>query len=138
MSKQAEGGRAPQRALHLIGLWYLLGAILLLVVAALSLLPVPDVGVGDKFSHVVTYVFLGGWFGLLAANWRVLCWSAVGLMAFGILLELLQGMTSYRYAEWGDVLANGGGILIGIAVYFTPLMRVLEFVDRRLSLIFMR
>jgi glycopeptide antibiotics resistance protein len=59
-------------------------------------------------------------------------------MAFGILLELLQGMTTYRYAEWGDVLANVSGILIGITVYLTPLTRVLGFVDRRLSLILSR
>ena len=59
-------------------------------------------------------------------------------MAYGALLELLQGMTSYRYAEWGDILANCCGILIGVLVYFTPLTRVMEFVDRRLSLIFSR
>jgi len=138
MSGKAGGGMLPQGGLNLIRLWYLLGAMMLLGVGALSLLPMPDVGVGDKFSHVVTYVVLGGWFGLLAANRRVLCWTVVGLMAFGILLELLQGMTTYRYAEWGDVLANGSGILIGITVYLTPLTRVLGFVDRKLSLILSR
>ena len=129
---------SPPDGLKLIRLWYLLGAMMLLGVGALSLLPLPDVGVGDKFSHVVTYVFLGGWFGLLAANWRILCWTVVGLMAYGILLEFLQGMTTYRYAEWGDVLANGSGILIGITVYLTPLSRVLALVDRKLSLILSR
>ena len=129
---------SPPDGLNLIRLWYLLGAMMLLGVGALSLLPLPDVGVGDKFSHVVTYVFLGGWFGLLAANWRILCWTVVGLMAYGILLEFLQGMTTYRYAEWGDVLANGSGILIGITVYLTPLSRVLALVDRKLSLILSR
>jgi len=138
MSENTEGGKAPQHGLHLIRLWYLLGAMMLLVVGALSLIPMPDVGVGDKLSHLVTYVFLGGWFGLLAANRRVLCWTVVGLMAYGILLELLQGMTTYRYAEWGDVLANGSGILIGVVVYFTPLARLLGYVDRKLSLIFSR
>jgi len=129
---------SPPDGLKLIRLWYLLGAMMLLGVGALSLLPLPDVGVGDKFSHVVTYVFLGGWFGLLAANRRILCWTVVGLMAYGILLEFLQGMTTYRYAEWGDVLANGSGILIGITVYLTPLSRVLALVDRKLSLILSR
>ncbi len=138
MSEFTEGGKAPQRGLHLIRLWYLLGAMLLLVVGVLSLLPMPDVGVGDKLSHLVTYVFLGGWFGLLAANRRVLCWTVVGLMAYGVLLELLQGMTTYRYAEWGDVLANGSGILIGVTVYFTPLTRLLGYADRKLSLILSR
>lgn len=138
MSENTENGKAPRRELQLIGLWYLLGVMLLLVVGALSLIPLPDVGVGDKLSHLVTYVFLGGWFGLLAANRRILCWTVAGLMAFGILLELLQGMTTYRYAEWGDVLANGSGILIGVAAYFTPLTRVLGYVDRKLNLILSR
>lgn len=138
MSENIESGRERQRGLHLIRLWYLLGAMMLLVVGTLSLLPMPDVGVGDKLSHLVTYVFLGGWFGLLAANRLALCWTIAGLMAYGALLELLQAMTSYRYAEWGDVLANGSGILIGVLVYFTPLTRAMEFVDRRLSLIFSR
>lgn len=138
MSENTEDGKTPRRELQLIGLWYLLGVMLLLVVGALSLIPLPDVGVGDKLSHLVTYVFLGGWFGLLAANRRILCWTVAGLMAFGILLELLQGMTTYRYAEWGDVLANGSGILIGVAAYFTPLTRVLGYVDRKLNLILSR
>ena len=138
MSGKAGIEMSPPDGLKLIRLWYLLGAMMLLGVGALSLLPLPDVGVGDKFSHVVTYVFLGGWFGLLAANRRILCWTVVGLMAYGILLEFLQGMTTYRYAEWGDVLANGSGILIGITVYLTPLSRVLALVDRKLSLILSR
>ncbi len=138
MGENTEARKAPQRGLHLIRLWYLLGAMMLLGVGALSLMPMPDVGVGDKLSHLLTYVFLGGWFGLLAANRRVLCWTVVGLMAYGILLEMLQGMTTYRYAEWGDVVANGSGILIGVALYFTPLTRLLGYADRKLSLMFSR
>ncbi|MCP4388019.1 MAG: hypothetical protein GY802_06975 [Gammaproteobacteria bacterium] len=124
--------------LKLIRCWYLLGALMLLGVATLSLMPMPDVGVGDKLSHVVTYIFLGGWFGLLAANRQVLGATVVGLMAYGILLELLQGMTTYRYAEWGDVVANASGILIGVLFYFTPLTRLLALVDRKLALVLSR
>ncbi len=122
----------------LIRVWYLFGALMLIAVAALSLLPMPDVGVSDKLSHVVTYVFLAGWFGLLAANWRILAATVVGLMAYGILLELLQGMTSYRYLEWADMVANGSGILIGALCYFTPLKRVLALVDGKLALLLSR
>jgi VanZ family protein len=124
--------------LKLIRFWYLLGALMLIVVGALSLLPMPEVGVSDKLSHVVTYVFLAGWFSLLAPGWRVLAVTVIGLMAYGIVLELLQGMTSYRYLEWADMLANGSGIAIGALFYFTPLRRVLALVDRRLALLLSR
>ncbi len=124
--------------LKLIRAWYLLGALMLLGVGALSLLPMPDVGVSDKLSHVVTYVVLAGWFGLLAANWRILIATIFGLMAYGILLELLQGMTAYRYLEWADMVANGSGILIGALFYFTPLTRMLALVDRKLARVLLR
>lgn len=135
MRENTQSGLPTRDGLKLIRVWYLLGVLMLLIVGGLSLLPLPDVGVGDKLSHVVTYVFLAGWFSLLAANRRILGWTVVGLMAYGMLLELLQGMTAHRYAEWADVLANGIGILVGILVYFTPLPRVLGYVDRKLALL---
>jgi VanZ family protein len=124
--------------LRLIKLWYLVGGLLLIAVGAISLLPVPDVGVSDKLSHVITYLLLASWFSLLAANRKVLGWTIAGLILYGMLIELLQGMTGYRYPEWGDVLANGIGVLAGALIYFTPLTRVLQFVDRRLALILSR
>ncbi len=119
--------------LKLIRAWYLLGALMLLLVGVASLMPAPQVGVGDKVSHVATYAVLGAWFGLLASNRLVLSWTIVGLLGYGILLELLQGTTSYRYAEWADVVANGGGILIGTTLHFTPLKRLLAYVDQHLA-----
>ncbi len=121
--------------LKLIKIWYLLGGLMLLMVGTVSLMPVPDVGVNDKFSHLLTYFFLGGWFGLLAVNRATLVWTFVGLVAYGILLELLQGMTAYRYAEWGDVLANASGTMAGILLYFSPLRRLLSYVDSKLALV---
>jgi VanZ family protein len=129
---------ASSPGLKLVKLWYLLGGLMLLLVGAVSLMPVPDVGVNDKFSHLVTYFFLGGWFSLLATNRVSLGWTIVGLIAYGILLELLQGMTAYRYAEWGDVLANASGTMVGILLYFSPLPRLLRFVDRKLALLWLR
>ena len=118
-----------ETALGLRGLWYACGAGLLIVVAALSLMPVPDVGVGDKLSHVLTYALLGGWFGLLARRPSALGKVFVGLLAYGALIELMQGMTGYRTAEWGDLLANGIGLLAGLPLYFTPFRRLLYRVD---------
>ena len=111
---------------------------MLLAVGALSLMPVPDIGVSDKLAHVVTYFLLAAWFSLLATNRIALCWTFVGLVGYGILIELLQGMTGYRFAQWGDVVANGIGIAAGILLYFTPLPRVLRFIDNRLARIFLQ
>jgi VanZ family protein len=124
--------------LKLARFWYLLGGLMLLLVGLVSLMPVPDTGVNDKFSHLVTYFILGGWFGLLAASRVSLGWTIVGLIAYGMLIELLQGMTTHRYAEWGDVLANAGGTLAGILLYFSALPRLLRFVDRKLALLWLR
>jgi glycopeptide antibiotics resistance protein len=57
------------------------------------------------------------------------------LFAYGILLELLQGLTAHRYAEWGDVLANASGTMAGILLYFSPLPRLLIYVDNKLAII---
>jgi VanZ family protein len=38
------------------------------------------------------------------------------LLLYGGLIEVLQALTPYRYAEWFDVLANAAGLLIGWAV----------------------
>ena len=124
--------------LKLVKVWYLLGGLMLLMVGAVSLMPVPDVGVNDKASHLVTYFFLGGWFSLLATSRVSLGWTIGGLIAYGILLELLQGMTDYRFAEWGDVLANASGTIAGIMLYFSPLPRLLRFVDSKLALLLLR
>lgn len=131
-------GDNPRSPLTLAVAWYVIGATLLLGVAVVSLVPGPDIGVSDKLSHLVTYFLLAGWFSLLATNRITLGWTVIALIAYGMLIELLQGMTAYRYPEWGDVLANGVGVLIGILLYFSPLPRLLRFIDARLARLWMQ
>jgi VanZ family protein len=106
---------------------------MLIAVAVVSLVPAPDIGVSDKASHLFTYFLLAGWFGLLAHDRVVLGWTLAALIGYGILLELLQGLTGYRFAEWGDVVANSIGAVAGVTLYFTPLRRLFRFVDNRLA-----
>ena len=119
--------------LKLLWLWYVLGALLLVLVAVVSLMPAPAVGVSDKLSHVLTYLILGAWFALLAANRRILAWTLLGLIGYGMLIEWLQGMTGYRYAEWGDVLANGAGTVAGSVLHFTPLRTLFRYIDNQIA-----
>lgn len=137
MAAQTTSGTLPA-ILQLRRLWYGCGAALLLAVGLLSLLPVPDIVVGDKLSHLVTYALLGAWFSLLAARPGALVAVFFGLLGYGALIELLQGMTAYRYAEWADLLANGIGILLGLPFHFTPLRRLLLRIDALLAGLLLR
>ena len=119
--------------LQLIRLWSAMGIVMLMAVAFVSLMPAPDVGVSDKLSHLLTYFLLAGWFGLLARNPVILGWTVVALIVYGMIIELLQGQTGYRFAEWGDVIANGAGCVVGATLYFTPLRRLFYCVDATLA-----
>ena len=71
---------------------------------------------GDKVMHLSSYVAMSIWFAALYERrhaWRV----GIALFAFSGLIEVLQYLMPYgRAAEWGDMAANGLGILIGLAV----------------------
>ncbi len=118
--------------LQLIRLWLAIGVGMLVAVAIVSLMPAPDVGVSDKLAHLLTYFLLAAWFALLARSRIVLGWIVVALIAYGMIIELLQAQTGYRFAEWGDVVANSVGCFAGATLYFTPLRRLLRFVDSTL------
>jgi len=120
------------QTLRLIWLWAAIGFAMLVVVAFVSLMPAPGVGVNDKVSHLLTYCLLAGWFGLLARNLAILVWTIVALIGYGMIIELLQGQTGYRFAEWEDVVANSMGCLVGATLYFSPLRRLLRSVDAML------
>ncbi|MNJ74215.1 VanZ like family protein [compost metagenome] len=47
-----------------------------------------------------------------------------GLLGYGVLIELLQGLTGYRFAEWADLLADGLGIALGVLAYVVLRPRV--------------
>ena len=44
--------------------------------------------------------------------WRI----ALGLLVYGVLIELVQRMLSYRSAEWLDVAADMAGIMAGLLI----------------------
>lgn len=129
--RESSAGKHADLRLGLI--WYGFGALLLLAVAVLSLMPMPSTGVNDKLSHLVTYFTLAGWFSLLAGKRSALAWTLAAVIAYGGLIELLQALTSYRQPEWADMLANSLGAATGIWLHFTPLRRLLLVVDRGLA-----
>lgn len=90
----------------------LLFAIAMLGILVMSLLPVshPDFSPNDKLNHLMAY---GGLMMLGALGWSKHMVVAVGLVGFGVVIEGLQGMTSYRVFSVADMLANGAGVMLG-------------------------
>jgi len=118
--------------LHLRKTWTGIGYVLLVAVAVLSLVPGPDVGGSDKLLHFFTYLLLSGWFSLVVKNLKSLWLVLFGLIAFGLLLEYLQGLTSYRMQDINDAMANSLGVMVGIASRFSLLRDTMVKVDRYL------
>ena len=73
----------------------------------------------DKADHVLAFAVLGivGLWAWPQAQVRV----SVGLLGYGGFIEVLQGMTGYREADWHDFAADAIGI--GVALLATRLLR---------------
>lgn len=91
------------------------GWLLVTLVSVLSLMPNPpepfSFSYVDKVEHGMAYAALSLWFCqlYLGAHQRVV----VALIAMGVLIEILQGLSGYRYFEYADMLANSTGVLLG-------------------------
>jgi VanZ family protein len=87
----------------------LLGSILVL-----SLLPIghPSASPNDKVNHFIAYgsLMLVGYGG-----YRSFKWVGLFVIAWGVLIEGLQGLTSYRLLSYADILANSAGVVLGAA-----------------------
>lgn len=95
----------------------LIGVALILAIAIGSLMPappLPDTPDSDKIAHLLGYAVLSGWWALLLrSHWLQVL---VGASAFGVLIEFLQGQTTYRSFDVYDMLANACGALLGLAL----------------------
>ena len=105
-----------------VGQWRVAGVCMLLGVLVLTLMPVVlmDVRVRhfasyDKLAHGVAFLILAVWFSGQYSR-RSYAKVALGLLAFGALIEACQYLTSYRSAEWLDLLADGIGIVLGMGI----------------------
>ena len=116
--------------LQLPKLWFALAYGITLVVGVLSLIPGPDIGGSDKLAHYLTYAILSAGFSLIVEQRRSLWLILFGLIAYGLLLEFLQGLTGYRYEDMADALANSLGVITGLVFYFSPLRDILRRFER--------
>jgi VanZ family protein len=102
--------------------WRAAGFLLLLLVLIAALvpkLPFHDLSmqfrISDKVMHIMAFTFLAVWFSgqyEKKSYWRI----ALGLIAFGVLIELVQNTISYRTSEWMDLVGDVVGIAAGLII----------------------
>lgn len=110
----------PVHRVLVAGFWSALVLVAILTLLPASALPT-DLFVfdlWDKVQHALAFAVLALW-GLLAYPlhpWRVL----LGLLAFGGAIEVAQAMTTWRFADWQDWLADAVGLALGAALARRP------------------
>ena len=115
-------------------LWLHCGVGFILLVVYLSLTPNPlDVGrVGQvKLGHFVAYGWLMFWFCQIYRRWPMRLAIAASFILMGVGLELAQGLTGYRSFAFADMVDNGIGVMVGLALGITRLDGLLLAVERR-------
>ena len=85
----------------------------------LSLSPAPPdvlLSYSDKLLHAVGYcaLFLSARLAYPAPPF--LARTLIGLFGYSILIEILQHFIPHRGFSWFDILANAGGLLLGLAI----------------------
>jgi len=96
-------------------LFRLAGIAIVIAIWILSLIPLtgaPPVPGGDKTHHALAYFAC------------MFCWAqvyslplkrlklAIAFIVMGALVECAQGLTSYRFFEWLDMVANATGVIV--------------------------
>lgn len=97
-------------------IWLTLGAGWVAMIVYLSLTPQPPEPMhfanADKLEHALAYSFLTLWFCQVYQQRLSRIIVAGLLIALGIGIEYLQRMTTYRFFDYADMLANGTGVLL--------------------------
>ena len=124
----------------LIANWWLDNAFLIAIVYSLFIVSVSLVSTNsikmetfhqaDKLFHFAAYV-LWMWVWLMVFQKRAIENKQFGLLIlltfFGIIIELTQGyLTSYRTADYRDVLANVTGLILGLIIFNIFIIRQIK------------
>ncbi|MDP6436825.1 MAG: VanZ family protein [Gammaproteobacteria bacterium] len=116
--------------------WVAGGVVLLSVVLALSLVPYtgPDLPVtfADKIAHMLAFTALIVWFSSVVPQSR---WPSLFglLLTYGVFIEVMQFFTGYRVMEWGDIVADAGGLILGWYMNKAGLANWANWVERLLG-----
>lgn len=125
---------AAKFTMHYRRLWVFLGIIYIAVILAVSLLRVPEINIEfshtDKIIHFLMYFILVGWFIQLYHKPESRLAILLAAILFGLLIEYLQGMTSYRSFDYVDEIANSAGAALAFLLAGTSFNTLLGRIDR--------
>ena len=104
-----------QKKLRRIAIGSAVTIVLALIIAVLTLAPIPSGGPSgsDKLYHILAFACLA--FPLPLVRPRLTIWVVVGVIAYGGAIELIQPFFG-RQAEWADLVADGIGAILGAVV----------------------
>lgn len=109
---------------------YALAVLILLVLCLTPSKDLPDPGTGDRFEHMAAW-FVLTLAGLLLAPRRRLAIPAFAL-AYGVLIEILQGITPFgRHPDPADVVADGLGVAVACLVFLALRRLAPRLIDAR-------
>lgn len=118
-------------------LWVATGCALIFLVVYLSLTPQPPAPLtfdnADKVEHAAAYATLSFWLCQIYRPARLQLVVATALVGLGVGLEYVQGWTGYRTFDVLDMLADGVGVLCGWLLVFSPIGRMLTYVENYLK-----
>ena len=99
--------------------------ILALVIAVLTLMPMPSGGPAgsDKIYHILAFASLA--FPLSLVRPRLAILVALGVIAYGVSIELVQPFLG-RQAEWADLVADAFGAVLGAGAGYVLSGRLLS------------
>lgn len=113
--------------------WLAGGFALMAVVLGLTLAPVGQLlaatMLSDKAAHFISFLVMMLWF-CGVVRFRLTPLVALGLVGFGVLIELLQSQLPYRSAEVADAVYDVGGIAAGWALAAAGLRHWAGLVER--------
>lgn len=96
--------------------FFLVGISLVVLFSVASEADMPQALGGDKLWHVLAFGFLGLMSAFACPNGRRLAIIVVGLVVFGLGIELTQFIMPGRSADLGDIIANLLGISSGLVL----------------------
>lgn len=123
-----------KKHLHYANFWYLLGLAYLVVLTYCSLSPdaaIKDSQIPylDKYFHFTAYFLLS--FPLIQLGAHFLSGFLMASL-YGVLIEFLQLMGGVREFQYSDMLANALGALVGVALNYFVLVKLIDSIDNKI------
>lgn len=126
-------GMMAVRHLRFRRLWISVGVLLLLAVTISSIIAIPAplkaVMLQDKVAHTLAYASLMGWFSQIYRHDLTRLILALGLVAMGVGIEFIQGMTATRQFDVMDMVANTSGVVLAWALAYTWVGGILAWLE---------